>query len=66
MRITKSIRRIASDGATNISELSKLSSEQLDVIERQKQHYLTEMPDPNDTAAQELTNRLLSACGIEI
>ena len=43
-----------------------LSGKQLKDIQNKREKYLSEMPDPNDTTAKELTERLLAANGIEI
>ncbi len=49
-----------------VAKASSLSPEQLAEVKKKREDYLSEMPDPNDSAARELTERLLGACGIEI
>lgn len=49
-----------------VAKASALSPEQLADVQRRRSSYLSEMPDPNDSTATELTERLLGACGIEI
>lgn len=53
----------ASDG---IAKLSKLSPEQVEQIQLQRDAYLAEMPDPNDETATEMTEKLLAASSVEI
>lgn len=52
--------------ANRISRLSSLSPEQLQQVQEQREAYLSQMPSPGDSAAEELTRRLLAACSVEI
>lgn len=52
--------------ADGISKLSSLSPEQLQKVQQQRDAYLSQMPDPTDSSAEELTERLLAANSIEI
>lgn len=66
MGIKSVVKRIEDKAANKVNQLSALSSEQLDHVEELKTKYLSEMTDPSDTAATELTNKLLAICGVEI
>lgn len=52
--------------ADGISKLSSLSPEQLQKVQQQRDEYLSQMPDPTDSSAEKLTERLLAANSIEI
>lgn len=52
--------------ADGISRLSSLSPEQLQKVQQQRDAYLSQMPDPTDSSAEKLTERLLAANSIEI
>jgi len=52
--------------ADKVSKLSSLSPEQLQIVQEQRDNYLSQMPDPTDTTAEELTMRLLAASSVEI
>jgi hypothetical protein len=56
----------AQKAGNTVAKLSALSPEQLQEVERNRQKYLSEKPDPQDPAAVELTYRLLGASGVEI
>ena len=60
------LARAADKAASGLSKLSRLSSADISEIEAARDHYLTEMPDNSNEAAQIVTERLLSACGTEI
>lgn len=60
--ITKAGGKVA-DG---VSKLSSLSPEQLQKVQSQRDEYLSQMPNPNDSTAEELTKRLLAASSVEI
>ena len=66
MGIKNALSRTGKRAADTVSKLSVLSSDQVEKLEATRERYLTEMPDPNDSTAQYLTNRLLAASGIEI
>ena len=52
--------------ADKVAKLSSLSPEQLEDIQNQREEYLSQMPNPTDTTAEELTKRLLAASSVEI
>lgn len=60
------LKRAAGKAADGVSKLSSLSPEQLDKVQSQRDEYLSQMPDPNDSTAEELTKRLLAASSVEI
>lgn len=49
-----------------VANLAALSPEQLEDVQKNRQKYLDEMPDPNDPEQVELTGRLLAANSVEI
>lgn len=60
------ITRAGERAADKVSKLSSLSPEQLENVQLQRDEYLSQMPDPTDSAAEELTKRLLAASSVEI
>ena len=66
MGIKSIVKKAGAKAADTVNKLAALSPEQLEHVEEQRGRYLSEMPDPNDTAAEELTNKLLAVCGVEI
>ncbi len=67
MGIIKSLMiKGANKAADKIAKLSSLSPEQLEKVQKQREAYLSQKPDPTDTAAIELTTRLLASVGNEI
>ena len=66
MGIKSIVKKAGSKAADTVNKLSALSPEQLEHVEEQREKYLSEMPDPSDSAAEELTNKLLAICGVEI
>ena len=66
MGIKSVVVKAAGKAGDAIAKVSSLSPEQLESVNRGREDYLSQMPDPNDPAAEELTRRLLSASGIEI
>lgn len=66
MGIKTIVKRAGAKAADTINKLAVLSPEQLEHVEKQRDRYLSEMPAPSDTAAEELTNKLLAVCGVEI
>lgn len=58
--------RVGGKVADGISKLSSLSPEQLQKVQQQRDAYLSQMPDPTDSSAEKLTERLLAANSIEI
>ena len=66
MGITTLIKRGAQKGADKIAKLSSLSPEQLEKVQKKREEYLLQKPDPNDVESIELTERLLASASIEI
>ena len=66
MGITTLIARGAQKGADKIAKLSSLSPGQLESVQKQRDAYLLEKPDPNDSESIELTGRLLASASTEI
>ena len=66
MGIKNAVLRVANKAGNAVAKVSSLSSAQLDEIERKRESYLSEKPDPSDPQAVELTNRLLATAGVEI
>ena len=52
--------------ADTVASLSVLSPKQLEEMSVRRNGYLLQMPDMNDENANEMTSRLLAACGIEV
>ena len=66
MGIKNMLARAGGKAADKVAKLASLSPEQLMEVEELKDAYLSEMPDPSDTTAQEMTMRLLASAGIEV
>ena len=66
MGITTLIARGAQKGADKIAKLSSLSPGQLESVQKQRDAYLLEKPDPNDSESIKLTERLLASASTEI
>lgn len=66
MGIKQAISKTGNRIGNGINKLAKLSSDQVKDIEDRRNKYLTEMPDPNDSTATALTEKLLAANGVEI
>ena len=66
MSIASFITRRAEKAADKIAKLSSLSPEQLFAVQKQREAYLSEKPDPTDQEAVDLTHRLLASAGVEI
>lgn len=66
MGIKNLIKRAGGKAADTINKLSTLSPEQVKHVEELREMYLSEVPDPSDTVAEELTEKLLAVCGVEI
>ena len=64
MGIKNAMVRMADKAGNAVAKVSALSSAQLDEIERKREAYLSEKPDPSDPQAIELTNRLLATAGL--
>lgn len=63
MGIKNLINKAGAKAADKLAKLSALSPEQLKSVEEQKEKYLADRPDITD---EELTNRLLASCGVEV
>lgn len=66
MSIKGFIARAGAKAADRVSKLSSLSPEQMQQVQEQREDYLSQMPDPSDSTAEELTRRLLAASSVEI
>lgn len=66
MGIKALVKKAGGKAADKVAKLAVLSPEQIEKVENQREQYLLEMPDPNDSEAEELTMRLLAACGVEV
>lgn len=66
MSIKDILARAGERAADKVSKLASLSPEQLENVQLQRDEYLSQMPDPTDSAAEELTKRLLAASSVEI
>lgn len=66
MGIKNLIKRAGVKAADTINRLSVLSPEQVKHVEELREMYLSEIPDPSDVVAEELTEKLLAVCGVEI
>lgn len=66
MGIKSRITRVAGKAGDAVAKVSALSPGQLDKVQAKREEYLSQMPDPSDPAATELTHRLLASCGVEI
>lgn len=63
MGIKNLINKAGAKAANKVAKLSALSPEQLEAVEKQKEKYLADQPNVSD---EELTNRLLASCGVEV
>lgn len=66
MGIKNMIAKAGGKAADKVAKLASLSPEQLQEVQENRDKYLSEMPDPTDSVATELTSRLLAASGVEI
>ena len=66
MGIKDRIVKAAGKAGDAVAKVSSLSPEQLNRVQEKRENYLSQMPDPNDPDAVELTSRLIAACGVEI
>lgn len=66
MGIKSAIVHAADKAGNAIAKVSSLSSSQLEQVEEKRDAYLSQKPDPTDTTATELTNRLLATAAVEI
>ena len=63
MGIKNIINKAGAKAADKVAKLSALSPEQIKQVEEQREKYLADQPNISD---EELTNRLLASCGVEI
>ena len=66
MGIKNFLTKSSVKAADKIAKLSVLSPEQLQRVQERREEYLAEVPSMDDTAAEELTSRLIAASSIEI
>ena len=66
MGIKSAIVHAADKAGNAVAKVSSLSSEQLEQVEKKRDAYLSQKPDPTDATATELTNRLLATAAVEI
>lgn len=66
MGIKNMIAKAGGKVADKVSKLSSLSPEQLQNIQNRRDEYLSQMPNPHDSTAEEMTKRLLAASSVEI
>ena len=66
MGIKNIIKKAGGKAADTIAKLAVLSPEQLRDMQERRDEYLNQVPNMDDTAAEELTKRLLAASSIEI
>ena len=66
MGIKNMISKAGAKAGNKVARLAALSPEQLQEVQNNRDKYLSEMPNPNDTVAEELTKRLLAASSVEI
>ena len=66
MGIKSIIKKVGGKAADSVAKLAVLSPEQLRDMQERREEYLTQIPSMDDTAAEELTKRLLAASSIEI
>lgn len=66
MGIKNMISKVGEKAGDKVAKLAVLSPEQLEEVQVKREKYLSQMPDPTDTTAEELTMRLLAAGSVEI
>jgi len=66
MGVKKLLYKIGDKAANKISDLSVLSSDQIEQINNNREEYLSKIPVPSDTNEVEISNRLLAASSVEI
>lgn len=66
MGVKQMISKVGNRAGNRVAKLAKLSPDQLQEVEDKREKYLTEMPDPTDTTATALTEKLLAANSVEI
>lgn len=66
MGIRTTIKKAGGKAADAVAKLAVLSPAQLEEMQERRDGYLSQVPSMDDTAAEELTMRLLSASSVEI
>ena len=66
MGVKNFVKKIGEKAGDKVAQLSSLSPAQLDNIQKLREEYLLEMPDPKDASAQKITERLMAASAVEI
>lgn len=66
MGIKNMIKSIGNSAGNKVAKLSKLSSEQVDEIKKEKEKYLSEKPSPNDESELKKTEKLIAESSIKI
>lgn len=66
MGIKNFLTKTAGKAANVVAKGAVLSPQELEEIQKQREEYLSQLPDPTDPVAQALTERLLAANSIEI
>lgn len=66
MGIKNFLTKTAGKAANVVAKGAALSPQELEKIQKQREEYLSQLPNPTDSVAQELTERLLAANSIEI
>lgn len=66
MGIKNFLTKAAGKAANVVAKGAALSPQELEKIQEQREEYLSQLPDPSDSIAKEMTERLLAANSIEI
>lgn len=66
MGVKNVVKKMGDMAGNAVAKLSTLSSDQVEEVQLRREEYLLEMPSPNDTAARDLTDRMMAASSIEV
>lgn len=66
MGIKNFVKKVADKAGNSVAKLSSLSSAQVEEVQKQREEYLLEMPNPNDELALDRTWRMMAASSVEI
>lgn len=66
MGIKNFVKKVADKAGNGVSKLSSLSSYQVQEVQKQREEYLLEMPNPKDELALDRTWRMMAASSVEI
>lgn len=66
MGIKNVVRKVGDKAGNRVAKLAVLSSNQVEEIQLQREEYLLEKPDPNDTLAIDTTWRMMAASSVEV